>query len=401
MVFCKFLKIKYGIAVLLLYILGFAGCSDDKTTNSALQQTVSLPVNTFKTQKEDVFISLEYPARIKSVQQVQVVAKVPGTLERKFFKEGSFVTEGTLLYQIDPVKYEAAYDLAKAQLNIAAAAAKEAERNWQRTEKLYEKNALSQREYDIAQNAYESTKAQVEAAEASLKNAKIDLDYTKIKATANGSIGESLQDLGSYVGTSSANSVLAVITQTNPIYAEFSLPDIDFLKRKYSLNKGEWNSITKAKLPVKIITPAGDTYDNLGTFDFLDNLVDPQTSTIKARATFDNKNKVLIPGLFVRVSIEGLVRKDVLLVPQKAVMQDPSGNYVYIIKDGKAKKTPIKTDETVADGKVIVTEGLNDNEEVIIDNLTKIRPNADVIQADLFAQMMAKKAADNTTANAK
>ncbi|MDR1285226.1 MAG: efflux RND transporter periplasmic adaptor subunit [Campylobacteraceae bacterium] len=398
MVFSKFLKIKRGIAAMSLFALVFAGCSGDKVADSA-QQMPPLPVNIFKTQKEDIFISLEYPARVKSVQQVQVVAKVPGTLEKKFFQEGSFVKEGTLLYQIDPSKYEAAYDLAKAQLSVAQAAAKEADRNWQRIEQLYAKNAVSQREQDVALNAYESTKAQVEAAKAVLKNAEVDLSYTKVKATASGSISENLQDIGSYVGTSSANSILAVVTQTNPVYAEFSIPDIDFLKKRYSLSKGSWNNIAKAKLPVKIITPAGDTYDNLGTFDFLDNLVDPQTSTIKARATFDNKNQILFPGLFVRVSIEGLVLKDALSIPQKAIMQDSLGNYVYIMREGKAKKTPIKTDITVAGGNIIVTEGLKENEEIIIDNLTKIRPDANVVSAAVFAQMMASKA--NATANTK
>ncbi|MDR3177688.1 MAG: efflux RND transporter periplasmic adaptor subunit [Campylobacteraceae bacterium] len=398
MVFHRYLQIKYGIAAMSLCALTLVGCSENKVANSA-QQMPPLPVNTFKTQKEDVSISLEYPARIKSVQQVQVVARVPGTLEKKFFKEGSFVTEGTLLYQIDPAKYEAAYEIAKAQLSIAEATAKKAERDWQRAEQLYAKNAVSQTEYDMALSLYETTKAQVEAANATLKNAKVDLDYTKVTATVSGSIGESLQDLGSYVGTSSTNSLLAVITQTNPVYAEFSISDLDLLKRKYSLGRGSWDNITKAKLPVKIITPTGDTYDNLGTFDFLDNLVDPQTSTIKARATFDNKNKTLIPGLFVRISIEGLVRKNTLLVPQKAVMQDPLGSYVYVMRNGKAKKVPIKTDITVADSKIVVLDGLSENEEIIIDNLTKIRPEADVMPAALFAKMMAEKA--NSAANAK
>ncbi|MDR2342723.1 MAG: efflux RND transporter periplasmic adaptor subunit [Campylobacteraceae bacterium] len=398
MIFHKFLQIKYSIAVASLCAFVFVGCSENKAANSA-QQMPPLPVNTFKTQLEDVSISLEYPARIKSIQQVQVVARVPGTLEKKFFQEGSFVNEGTLLYQIDPSKYEAAYDIAKAQLSIAETAAKEAGRNWQRIEQLYLKNAVSQREYDMALSAHESTKAQIEAANASLKNAKVDLDYTSVRATASGNIGENLQDLGSYVGTSSANSLLAVITQTNPVYAEFSISDLDLLKRKYSLNKGNWDNIIKAKLPVKIITPTGDANDIIGTFDFLDNLVDPQTSTIKARATFENKNKSLIPGLFVRVSIEGLVRKDTLLVPQKAVMQDPLGSYVYVMRDKKAKKVPIKTDITVAGGKIVVVDGLSENEEIIIDNLTKIRPDSDVIPAEIFAKMMAEKA--NAAANAK
>ncbi|MDR2790772.1 MAG: efflux RND transporter periplasmic adaptor subunit [Campylobacteraceae bacterium] len=376
----NFSPLKYGIAaaVCLLFISGCEKGADAAQGAAGMPQMPPLPVNTFTAHKRDIPINLEYPARIKSVQQVQVVARVPGTLEKKFFKDGSLVKEGTLLYQIDPAKYQAAYDVAKAQVSVADAAFKQAERNWERSEKLYEKNAVSQREYDQALSAYETAKAQVEAANAALSNAKVDLDYTKIKATASGNIGQNLQDLGSYVGTSAANSVLTTITQTNPVYAEFSLPDIELLKKRYTLARGDWKSITNAKLPVKIFTPAGESYEKLGTFDFLDNLVDPQTATIKARATFNNKDGVLIPGLFVRVSLEGLIQKGVFAIPQKALLQDPMGTYVLIAKDKKASKVYVSVENTIANSEIIIQSGLNEGDEVILDNLTKLKDGAAV-----------------------
>ncbi|MDR1614061.1 MAG: efflux RND transporter periplasmic adaptor subunit [Campylobacteraceae bacterium] len=376
----KFLLSKYSVAVFvcLFFITGCDKGADAGQSAAGAVVMPPLPVNTFTAQKRDVPINLEYPARIKSVQQVQVVARVPGTLEKKFFKEGSFVTEGTLLYQIDPAKYQAAYDVAKAQGLVADAAFKQAERNWRRSEKLYEKNAVSQREYDQALSGYETAKAQVEAAKAALSNAKVDLDYTKIRATASGNIGQNMQDLGSYVGTAASNSILTTITQTNPVYAEFSLPDIELLKKRYTLARGSWKNIINARLPVKIFTPAGESYNKLGVFDFLDNLVDPQTATIKARATFDNKDGVLIPGLFVRVSIEGLVQRDVFAIPQKAVLQDTMGTYVYIVKENKAKKTYVITENTVENSEIIIKSGLKDGDEIILDNLTKIRDDADI-----------------------
>ncbi|MDR0761954.1 MAG: efflux RND transporter periplasmic adaptor subunit [Campylobacteraceae bacterium] len=363
-------------AMVLICVFFATGCDKGEQGAAGAPQMPPLPVNTFTAHKRDIPINLEYPARIKSVQQVQVVARVPGTLEKKFFKEGSFVNEGTLLYQIDPAKYQAAYDIAKAQVLVAEAAYKQAERNWERSEKLYEKNAVSQKEYDQALSGYETAKAQVEAANAALSNAKVDLEYTKIRATASGSIGQNLQDLGSYVGTSAANSVLTTITQTNPVYAEFSLPDIELLKKRYTLARGDWKSITNAKLPVKIFTPAGESYEKLGTFDFLDNLVDPQTATIKARATFNNKDGVLIPGLFVRVSIEGLMQKDVFAIPQRAILQDPMGTYVFIAKNSKASKVYVDVENTIANSEIIIKSGLNNSDEVILDNLTKLKDGA-------------------------
>jgi membrane fusion protein (multidrug efflux system) len=374
----KISSFKFSVIALICAFF-ITGCDKGaQNTAAAARQMPPLPVNTFTAHKRDIPINLEYPARIKSVQQVQVVARVSGTLEKKFFKEGSFVNEGTLLYQIDPAKYQAAYDIAKAQVLVADASFKQAQRSWQRSEKLYEKNAISQREYDQALSAYETAKAQVEAANAALSNAKVDLDYTQIKATASGSIGQNLQDLGSYVGTSAANSILTTITQTNPVYAEFSLPDIELLKKRYTLARGDWKSITNAKLPVKIFTPAGESYEKLGTFDFLDNLVDQQTATIKARATFNNKDGVLIPGLFVRVSLEGLMQKDVFAIPQKAILQDPMGTYVFIAKSSKASKVYVTAESTIGNSEIIIQDGLNEGDEVILDNLTKLRDNATI-----------------------
>ncbi|MDR0666434.1 MAG: efflux RND transporter periplasmic adaptor subunit [Campylobacteraceae bacterium] len=377
MCFNKLSLLKFS-ATALACLLFATGCDKGGQSAAGAPQMPPLPVNTFTAHKRDIPINLEYPARIKSVQQIQVVARVPGTLEKKFFKEGSFVNEGTLLYRIDPAKYQAAYDIAKAQVSVAEASYKQAERNWERSEKLYEKNAISQREYDQALSGYETAKAQVEAANAALSNAKVDLEYTNIKAAASGSIGQNLQDLGSYVGTSAANSVLTTITQTNPVYAEFSLPDIELLKKRYTLARGDWKSITNAKLPVRIFTPAGESYEKLGTFDFLDNLVDPQTATIKARATFNNKDGVLIPGLFVRVSIEGLMQKDVFAIPQRAVLQDPMGTYVFIGKNAKASKVYVVTENTIANSEIIIQDGLNEGDEVILDNLTKLKDNATI-----------------------
>ncbi|MDR1975563.1 MAG: efflux RND transporter periplasmic adaptor subunit [Campylobacteraceae bacterium] len=371
----RFLSLKYGVAILIcsLFITGCDKGGAGQNAAAGAPQMPPLPVNTFTVQKRDVPVNLEYPARIKSVQQVQVVARVPGTLEKKFFKDGSFVNEGTLLYQIDPAKYQAAYDVASSQVLVAEASLKQAERNWQRSERLYEKVAVSQKEYDQALSAFETAKAQVEAAKAAQSSAKVDLDYTQVRATASGSIGQSIQDLGSYVGTAATNAVLTTITQTNPIYAEFSLPDIELLKKRYTLARGNWQTITSAKLPVKIFTPAGEPYDKVGTFDFLDNLVDPQTATIKARATFDNKDGVLIPGLFVRVSVEGLLQKDIFTIPQRALLQDPMGTYVYLFKNGKAERTYLTVENTIANSEIIIQKGLSEGDEVILDNLTKLK----------------------------
>lgn len=189
------------------------------------------------------------------------------------------------------------------------------------------------------------------------------------------------QDIGSYVGSSSDTMALTTITQTDPVYVEFSLPDIELLKKRYVMGTGNWSSIAQAKLPVQLSTSDGNTYDKNGTLDFIDSYVDAETSTIKARATFANPNNILIPGLFVRVNVEGLVYKDALSVPQKALLQDATGSYVYVVKENKASKVLVKAG-TVNNDAYIIESGLHAGDVVITNNLTKLRPGSAVTVAE-------------------
>jgi len=227
----------------------------------------------------------------------------------------------------------------RADVGVKEATLKQATRDWERIKTLFAQDAVSQKERDSALSAYESAEASLKASQATLKKATIDFNYTKVKAPISGMTSLNTQDIGSYVGSSSDTMTLTTITQVDPIYVEFSLPDIELLKKRYVMGTGNWNSIAQAKLPVRLVTPDGSTYTKQGTLDFLDNSVDAETSTIKARATFSNPNNILIPGLFVRVNVEGLVYKDAISIPQIALLQDATGSYVYIVKEGKAQQT--------------------------------------------------------------
>jgi len=359
------------------------GCSseDKKVGAQGMPSLPPLAVATYKVVASDVPVSLEYPAKVKSMQQVSIVARVSGVLEKKHFTEGSFVKAGDMLYQIDSDRYEALMQEAVADVGVKEATLKQATRDWDRTKALFEQDALSQKERDAALSAYESAGASLKASQAALKKATIDFNYTKVKATISGLTSLNTQDVGSYVGSSSDTMTLTTITQTDPVYVEFSLPDIELLKKRYVMGQGNWSSIAQAKLPVQLSTPDGSKYAKAGTLDFLDSSVDAETSTIKARATFSNPNNILIPGLFVRVNVEGLVYKDALSVPQKALLQDATGSFVYIAKEGKAHKLPVKAG-TVHDDTYIIESGLNAGDVVITNNLTKLRPGAAISVAE-------------------
>lgn len=374
-----FAKAKQSI-IFFLFVVILSGCSksDESSMANNKQEAPVFPVSSYITKVENISIPIEYPAKVKSIKQVQVTARVVGTLENQFYTEGEYVKKGTLLYKIDPKKYQATFNSAVASLAVSEAKLNEAERNFERVQKLYKTNALSQKDYDASLSVLESSKANVQASKAAVDSAKIDLDYTNVDATISGMTGLNSVDIGSYVGTNAENSLLTTITQMDPIYVEFSIPDIELLKKRYALRYGNWDNISQAKLPVSIVTPDGNLYEHNGTLDFFDNTINSQTASIKARASFKNPNYTLLPGLFVKINLLGIEQSNAIVVPQIALMQEGIDMYVYVSNDGIVEKVNVEIGESTKDGFSIVESGLKGGEIVIIDNLTKIRPGSKV-----------------------
>ena len=369
---------QIGICSIVLGMFIFSGCNDTKGNSSQNISTMPpLKVATFQVKLNDISVFVEYPAKIKSMQQVNVVARVNGILEKKNFIEGNFVKEGELLYQIDSTRYEALMQEALADVEVKTATLKQATREWERIKILFEQDSTSQKERDSALSAYETAQASLKASQANLKKAQIDFGYTKVKAPISGLTSLNAQDLGSYVGSTTESMNLTTITQMNPIYVEFSLPDIELFKKRFIMNNGNWNNISQAKLAVSLNFSDGSVYEQKGTLDFIDSFVDNETSTVKARATFVNPKNDLIPGLFVRVKIDGLVYKNAINIPQIAVLQDATGAFVYIAKENQAVKTPVKIGNIVNDT-YIIDSGLNEGDIVITNNLTKLKPGSSI-----------------------
>jgi len=346
-------------------VVFLTGCLGEEAPKGQPQGGMPPPaVQTLSVEAGNIALAYEYPATIQSVQQVDVVARVAGLLEAKHFTEGQKVRKGELLYEIDPAKYQATFNVALAQLGVEEASLKAAALSWERTKTLFEANALSKQEYDNALKAYEASKASVAAAKASLESAKIDLGYTKIYAPSSGVIGLGALDVGSYI--TAANTPLVRITQTDPVYVDFSLPDRDFLRHKENLE----NATVR-------VSVAGKMVENQGKITFTDAVVQPLTSTVQMRATFENSNNALIPGLFARVRLEGLSVASGVSIPQSALLQDASGSFVYVHKEGKAVKVPVSIDQP-REGMFILSSGLQGGEALILNNLSKLRPNAPV-----------------------
>ena len=349
-----------------------SGCSSEGKKGQNMAELPPLKVSTYEIKSNDIPVSMEYPAKIKSMQQVNVVARVNGILEKKNFTEGSYVKEGEILYQIDSTRYEASMQEALADVEIKTATLKQATREWERVKTLFEQDSTSQKERDSALSAFEMAQASLKASQANLKKTQIDLGYTKVKAPISGLTSLNTQDIGSYVGSSAESMNLITITQINPIYVEFSIPDIELFKKRFILN-----NVAQTKLPVTINFTDGFEYEQKGTLDFIDSFVDNETSTVKARATFTNLKNDLIPGLFVRVKIDGLVYKNAINIPQSSLLQDATGTFVYIVKENQAIKVPVKIGNIVKDS-YIIDSGLNVGDVVITNNLTKLKPGSSI-----------------------
>ncbi|MDR2904721.1 MAG: efflux RND transporter periplasmic adaptor subunit [Helicobacteraceae bacterium] len=317
----------------------------------------AMPVGVFTAQEADVEVSLEYPARAISSGFVEVRAKVGGALMSRKYNEGEQVKKDAVLFVIDPAKYKAAHDMAKAQFD-------QANREYQRAKKLFSQKAISERDRDSALAAYESSRA-------SLANASLDLDYTQVKAPIDGFAGLAAMDTGNLI---SAGALLTTITKTDPIYAEFAFSDFESLKTGYEV-QGDWKNYSSIKVSVR--SESGADYPNKGKLDFIDSSIDINTGSVKARAVLPNPMNQLTPGQFVRVVLTGITKKGAVKVPSQGVMQGNSGPFVYLVKEGKAMIQPVKIASESTDS-FVISSGLKSGDQVIMTNLTKLRPGAPV-----------------------
>lgn len=370
------MRLKNGLVVVLTAIFAIFLVVSQSIAQKSVHSTKiqAVQVDVYKVPKpHDMPVVLEYPARLKSVQKVQITARVTGTLIKKFYTEGQFVKKSALLYKIEPDIYQAAVDAAKAQFHSALSMLNKTKRDWTRIKSLYKVNATSQQERDSALSSYEIAKADVEKAKANLKSALINLNYTDVKATISGITGLKSADVGNLVTN---GTPLVSITKIDPIYAEFSIPDVDIIKEKYNIKNGSWEKPTDGKIKA-VIKINGRGYSKEGFVNFMDTNIDTATSTLKARAVFPNRDNFLMPGEFVRISLKGIVRKNSIIIPQECVLQNPLGTMVLIVNKGIVQTRPVKLGST--SGKYyIIKKGLKKSDLVIVDNLFRVRPGMSV-----------------------
>ncbi len=313
--------------------------------------------------------SFEFVGRIKAVNKVDVRARVEGFLEKVMFREGQDVKTGDLLYQIEKVQFSAQVDQAKANLASAEAELTNAQLQYTRAVQLSKREYSPQSVVDKNKAALDSGKAKVMQMQAALTQAEVNLGYTDIRSPIEGRIGRTAYTIGNLVNP--ASGVLSTIVSQDPMYVLFpvSVRDLEIVRAARRKADG---SLVKIEILVRLSD--GREYPQRGVWNLTDPQVDQQTDTLIMRGTIPNPDGTLIDGQFVTAIIRERKQQPRLVIPQAALQIDQSGYYALVVDaDHKVVQRRIKTGPD-RDTDVIITSGLHEGDNVIVDGVQKVRP---------------------------
>ncbi len=333
-----------------------------------------------------IALTNELPGRVKAYRTAEIRPQVSGIIQSRLFKEGSFVEEGQQLYQIDPARYDADHQRARANLQNAKAELQTASSLARRYRKLIGAKAVSAQEYDEAVAGFEKAKAAVALAEAEVKTAKINLDYTKVYAPISGYIGPSGVTEGALV-TAQQETALATIRQLDPVYVDLSQSAAEARQLQERIMADRLDGKTETEYNVVLLMGnGGETYPHVGALDATDLSVDQQTGTIRLRSVFPNPATILLPGMFVRASLELAGDTESIVVPQKSAAIGPDGaKSVWVIgENNTVEKRRIRTGAPYQNNWVVL-DGLETGDRVVVEGTMMLREGASVKPVELTA----------------
>ena len=350
--------------------LGLAGCNfASGKTPEAPPVASGPPVSAASVIEKQIEQTQEFSGRLEAIEHVEIRSRVGGFITEVNFKPGSEVKKGEVLFVIDPRPYQAEMDRAEAAASSARAKAELAKLELTRSEKLLVEKAIAQREYDESASSMKELDANARAAQASYEAAKLNLSYTQVRSPIDGRVSKAEITIGNLID---ASAKLTSVVSTDRIYASFDGDEDTYLRVGALSHQGQ---------PVTVrVGLANETgFPHEGKLEFVDNQLDPQTGSVRMRATFVNADKVLVPGLFARVQLGG--GKDLtkaLLVNDLAVGTDQNRKFVFVVNaDNKAEYRPVTLGQNVAGLRVVKT-GLKVGEKVVVNGLQRVHPGAPI-----------------------
>ncbi len=345
------------------------GCSKKEEAPATQGGMPAMPVSVLTLEPTNVPISAEAVAQTEGAKEVEIRPRVGGILLKKLFEEGATIKAGQAMFLIDPVPFQIALSNAKAQLAQQKARLEQTQRESHRLQALLATQSISQREADNASSDNSLARAGLAQYEAAVREAELNLSYTTVTSPLSGIAGRFELSEGALVNANT--SLLTKVSQISPIWVRFSLSDSELAQLGGHLTQANVKE-------VNLILPDGEEYAKKGRLNFAASVIDPALGTQQLRATFENEDKRLLPGQFVRVRVTTGEKDGVFVVPQTAVINNDQGKFIYVVNENnEATIKPIVTGNWVGENWVILS-GLEAGDRVIVDNIIKLRPGAAV-----------------------
>jgi RND family efflux transporter MFP subunit len=356
--------------------LTLAGCARNEAATVAAQPQAP-QVSVAEVLKRPVTEFDEFTGRFVAVERVEIRPRVSGYISSVSLTPGREVKKGDLLFTIDARPYEAALKGAKAELARARTQLALSRSERDRAVKLLEQHAISQEEFDSRASGTEQGEANVEAASAAVDTAALNLSWTRVESPIDGLVSREEVTAGNLV--SPGQTLLTTVVSVDKIYVEFESDEQVYLKYAALTRAGELANSRNSHLPVWVGLADEKDTPHEGQMVFLDNALDAQTGTIRARALLDNKERRFTPGLFARVKLEGSAKYEALLINDSAVGTDQNVRYVFAVgPDNKVEYRAVKLGPVVSDGLRVVRDGLKPGELIVVNGLQRVRPGVTI-----------------------
>jgi membrane fusion protein, multidrug efflux system len=373
MLILQTIQLQRTLLVLAISLVLSACGKSSQQQNPAAGGMPAMPVTVQTVTAETIPVQTEVVAQTEGAKQIEVRPRVGGIILKRLYQEGDSVKAGQDMFLIDPMPYQLQVDQARALIAQQKARIEQTAREAQRLKGLLDSRSISQREYDNAASDNSVAAATLLQYQAQLREAELNLSYTHVKAPESGIAGRFVLSEGALV--SANTTLLSTIVQLSPIWVRFSLSESDLATLGGHLRPGRVQD-------VRLILADNTEYKQSGKINFSASQIDPALGTQQLRAEFQNADSALLPGQFVRVRLTTGKRDGVFLIPQTAVLTGQQGKFVFVADKDKEGKTVAAVRPIVAggwfDNRWTVLDGLKAGDQVIIDNLIKVRPGAPV-----------------------
>lgn len=353
---------------------GLGGCGDSKAAGPAAAPPP--PVHVATVEQRTISDWDTFTGRFEAVESVKLRPRVSGYIDQVNFPEGKDVKKGDVLFVIDPRPYRVQLERTQGDLARAKALAELSEKELRRSESLLAANAVSQEEYDQRASQRNQLAADLQAARAAAAAAQLDLEFTRVVAPIDGRVSRAEVTTGNYV--TAGTTVLTSVVSLDPIYVYFEGDEQTYLKYNGQAQRGERPSSRDAANPVFVGLANEPDFPHAGHMNFVDNALNPETGTIRARAVLDNRDRIFTPGMLARVKLLGSGEYAATLIPDEAVGTDQDRKYVVVINaQNVTEYRPVQLGD-VADGLRIVRSGVKPGERVVVGGLQRVRPGIPV-----------------------